>query len=657
MMTSRPTFRVFWVCAATLLAAMTWLTIHALLLEKREAYSQAAAARQEATRLALWRMDSAMTPVIAREAARPYFHYQSFYPTDRAFTNMLKEVTPGEVLVPSPLLDAPVGVIRLYFEVDSEGKVTSPQVPRTEQQHLAPPGTYSTMNFIAAQDQLSQFTSLLAPQTFAGIPPPAPRARPQVVEPEAARVYADGRDDVTNEFDRRQERLALASTPELAPENAVATRALRDKAPADARANLEKTESLDQSVELQAPPTDQVRNRSAAEPAPPASAAAGAPADSAGRQLGEDSARQSTKSPISMSDLAPSWVGPEENPQLVFTRRVSLSGNEYEQGFWMDWQLTRSWLLSGIGDLLPWAELQPVREDVRARPPEALGRTLASIPAELVVRQAVVAAPIGWTTLRGGLLLSWLAVLAALVVTWRVLKALHELAERRGRFAAAVTHELRTPITTFRMYSQMLAEDMVPADRRAEYLATMSREAQRLSQIVESVLEYARLGRRDPARSIQQLELRSILDPLAAKLAEHAAERGFELRTDLGASAGVIVKADPTGVERVLLNLVDNACKYARGHAPQVISLSVRLARGHAVITVADNGPGLTVEESRRVFEPYFRGPRTTELGVPGLGLGLALARGAARGMDGDLKLVQPEGGKGTVFALLLELA
>ena len=98
---------VFVVCALLVLGALGWVTWHALRLERAEQQARADAAYQESIRLALWRMDSVVAPILAREAARPYFEYRSFYPADRAYTRHLSRVQPGEVLVPSALLQPP----------------------------------------------------------------------------------------------------------------------------------------------------------------------------------------------------------------------------------------------------------------------------------------------------------------------------------------------------------------------------------------------------------------------------------------------------------------------------------------------------------------------------------------------------------------------
>ena len=130
------TFWVFSLGACVLLGVLAWSTTTTLRLERSEALARVEATRQEALRLALWRMDSTLAPLIARESARPYFHYQPFYAAQSAYTNMLNAVKPGDVLVPSPLLNNDTPFVTLNFQRMEEHtgkapsyKLTSPQVP------------------------------------------------------------------------------------------------------------------------------------------------------------------------------------------------------------------------------------------------------------------------------------------------------------------------------------------------------------------------------------------------------------------------------------------------------------------------------------------------------------------------------------------------
>ena len=104
MMRPWHTWTLFGLCLAVVLAAMGWISWTVVKLDRAECEARRQAAVEEEVRLALWRMDSALAPLIARESARPYFVYTPFYPADRAYTRMFAQIQSGEVLVPSPLL-------------------------------------------------------------------------------------------------------------------------------------------------------------------------------------------------------------------------------------------------------------------------------------------------------------------------------------------------------------------------------------------------------------------------------------------------------------------------------------------------------------------------------------------------------------------------
>src|SRR3954463_3729064 len=111
------------------LGAMGWMTRTVLRLDRAQARATAAAQLEENVRLALWRMDYALAPVLSQEVARPYFEYSAVFPAERAYTRMYTELKSGDVLVPSPLLKSTSPYILLHFQVEPDGRVTSPQAP------------------------------------------------------------------------------------------------------------------------------------------------------------------------------------------------------------------------------------------------------------------------------------------------------------------------------------------------------------------------------------------------------------------------------------------------------------------------------------------------------------------------------------------------
>ncbi|MCA9299852.1 MAG: hypothetical protein KDA28_12340, partial [Phycisphaerales bacterium] len=194
---------------------------------------------------------------------------------------------------------------------------------------------------------------------------------------------------------------------------------------------------------------------------------------------------------VEVGAMVPFWVeNPSDGtPELILVRRVSINKEERLQGVWLDWPTLEQSLLASIVELFPLAVLRPVTTDA---PPDAA--MLASIPAMLVPGDRPIASSPMLSPARRSLLVTWAAVIAAIGAIGIVLRASMSLSERRGRFVSAVTHELRTPMTTFCLYSQMLADGMVRDEStRDEYLQTLKRESERLAEIVENVLAYARL--------------------------------------------------------------------------------------------------------------------------------------------------------------------
>jgi signal transduction histidine kinase len=254
----------------------------------------------------------------------------------------------------------------------------------------------------------------------------------------------------------------------------------------------------------------------------------------------------------------------------------------------------------------------------------------------------------------GTLATAWAAMAVAAAAVAGLLASVLALSERRAAFVSSVTHELRTPLTTFRLYSGLLEEGMVQPAEVPAYHATLRREADRLTHLVENVLAYARLERGRHAGRLVPLSVQELLDTVTPRPAERARQAGFEwlLEADQ-ATRRLSVTTDPAAVEQVLFNLVDNACKYARGGEPAVIEVTATPRGRSLAIVVRDHGPGVAAHEAARLFEPFRKSARDAAEGAAGVGLGLALSRRLARQMGGDL-FYDPLAEGGSRFVLKL---
>lgn len=311
-----------------------------------------------------------------------------------------------------------------------------------------------------------------------------------------------------------------------------------------------------------------------------------------------------------------------------------------------DWHTIEPVLLERISDLLPGARLEAV-DKAAANPDDT--RRLASIPARLVVPPAAFAPPaLPWNTpLRISLMIAWICMVIASAAVAVLLRGALALSARRGAFVSAVTHELRTPLTTFKMYSEMLAGGMIsdPAARQ-HYLDTLVSESDRLGYLIENVLAYARLERQLSPGRAQSIRIGDLLDRALPALQRRAQQAGFAVQFEIApGAAGQLCATDTIAVQQILLNLVDNACKY--GRAP--IEIAVTIAHQQLEFRVSDHGPGLEPASAARLFRAFSKSRTDT---APGIGLGLYLSRRLARDLGGDLRHIALPGGATFVLSL-----
>jgi signal transduction histidine kinase len=344
----------------------------------------------------------------------------------------------------------------------------------------------------------------------------------------------------------------------------------------------------------------------------------------------------------------PVWLG----DRLILARRVGFNGETTVQGSWLDWPALKTRLLAETTDLLPSADLLPVREAAPADP----ARMLAGLPVRLVVAPAAVNAAIP-STLAWSLGLAWGGVALAALAAAALLAGVLALSERRAAFVSSVTHELRTPLTTFRMYAEMLARGMVPdAERRQEYLHTLQREAERLTLLVENVLAYARLERGRKPSAVDRVTLRELLERIAPRLASRAAQANMECDVNIEPnSEETKLVTDQNVVEQILFNLVDNSAKYARDATDRRIHVDARRDGQWLRIAVRDHGPGIEQSRWSRPMRAFGKTAEQSAETAPGVGLGLALCRRLAQQLGGGLDIAA-NNGDGAAVSLQLPI-
>lgn len=246
---------------------------------------------------------------------------------------------------------------------------------------------------------------------------------------------------------------------------------------------------------------------------------------------------------------------------------------------------------------------------------------------------------------------SFLGLLIAGVVTYMVLtiKAIN-LGRRQSNFIDSVTHELKSPIASMKLYLQTLRRQQVTAESRDEFYELMLEDVDRLDHLINQMLDAGRLEAGRQEGELSDVSIPEVLrEGAEITCARHRADPEI-IRLDL-APCGV--RARRTDLMLIFRNLLDNAVKYA-GTPPLVEVRAATDPRGRAVVSVADNGPGIPIRMRRRVFSRFVRLGSELEREQPGTGLGLYVARTIVRKLGGRIRVRDRQRGPGSVFEVVL---
>jgi signal transduction histidine kinase len=244
-------------------------------------------------------------------------------------------------------------------------------------------------------------------------------------------------------------------------------------------------------------------------------------------------------------------------------------------------------------------------------------------------------------------------IIAGVVLTWRLTRRETEMAQLKADFVANVSHDLKTPLSVIRMFGETLEMGRVADEpRRQEYYRIITHESERLSHLIDNVLDFSRIegGRRryDLASTAVEPLIRETLDAFAYPLEQG----GFKVEVTVEAELPE-VPMDADAIAQALGNLIDNAIKYS--DTDRVIAIDARRDGAGLALSVGDRGVGIAPEEHARIFEKFYRVGRSETQGRRGSGVGLALVRHVAEAHGGRVN-VQSAPGQGSRFTLWLPL-
>ncbi len=241
---------------------------------------------------------------------------------------------------------------------------------------------------------------------------------------------------------------------------------------------------------------------------------------------------------------------------------------------------------------------------------------------------------------------------AALAAALAVRLAMEERSRRqiegaRRQMVAAVSHDLRTPLASLRLLVEAIDDGVATGETRERYLGEMRTHVEALTALIDDLFELSRIEAGDIAWSMSQIEVRELIDEAVASMRAAAEARGVTLAAELPA-AGLLARANAEKVQRVLLNLIQNAIR----HTPADGSVTVRARTDPdgVEIEVADEGEGIAAGDGERVFEAFYRGDEARS--EEGAGLGLAISRAIVEAHGGRIWLASAGPGTSVRFTL-----
>jgi signal transduction histidine kinase len=643
------------------------------------------------------RIDSGFRNVIAREENRPISDYEFLNVSGEGQTAFLQ---------PSPLSQFPAAAnlpgLLGYFQVDAAGRLRTPIVPESDASAYGISATEldarvqqaERIRGILGENRLvgkSDVAEMIAPEAAAGglaadevinapqreqrsvLAGAADSAATQISTNEVALdkfAVSDADSSAQAGFDDLSSR-AKASAASRAPADQVKDLKLEDnfqvaaEAEAEAAAQLVITGKQAEGKRLRKEKVNLPQTLASSSPASEVRLAENDQAAS-----GSLPRQQNIRIETFESKVEPMEFALLDSGHFVLFRRVWHRDQRYVQGALID-QATfidglissafRESSLSSMSDLIVayrgtilrqyaanYSRLYRPGNDQENSDLLYQGRMIAPFgDVELIYTLARL--PVG----AGGQVIIWSALVIAVVLIGGCLMLLRlgqrqlALARQQQDFVSAVSHELKTPLTSIRMYGEMLREGWADEAKRKTYYDFIFHEAERLTRLINNVLQLARLSRNEQAASISAVTVGDALAELEPRLLTQLEPSGFSL--NIGGDAAVLVVPIHIDVDwfiQIFINLVDNAVKFSANAAHRSVDIEYRqLQDGRVQFAVRDHGPGIEADQMKKIFTLFYRSENELTRETVGTGIGLALVQQLASAMRAEVDVVNSDPG------------
>ena len=233
-----------------------------------------------------------------------------------------------------------------------------------------------------------------------------------------------------------------------------------------------------------------------------------------------------------------------------------------------------------------------------------------------------------------------------LVSIYRLTQSQLNLAQKRQDFISAVSHELKTPLTSIKMYAELLQNSWVAnEEKRHKYYNLIASEAERLTRLIQNVLNLSKLDGNRWTVQLRQDRPKAVLDDFVATYTRNVEKNGFSLTVSCDTSASeVSLMMDRDAVMQILMNLVDNSLKFSKNADYKMIVIELKKEGNHVYLAVRDYGPGIPPSEMKKVFQEFYRVENEMTRETKGTGIGLSMVKKlcALSGMTIELENAGP---------------
>ena len=379
------------------------------------------------------------------------------------------------------------------------------------------------------------------------------------------------------------------------------------------------------------------------------------------------------------SEIDPLEFSLLDSGHFVLYRKVWRDGERFIQGLLIDQQTFIEELidtpfmettLSGMSDLIV-AHKEDVIQTVSGRGTYNYPNGSQALDGALLYRNRL-SAPLDSLELifsikrlppgPGASVLGWTTIIIAIVFLggfyflYRLGLSQINMARQQQDFVSAVSHELKTPLTSIRMYGEMLKEGWVDDEKRQTYYEYIHIESERLTRLISNVLQLANITRNEPSFDLRPTKVCELMNNVESKIANQVEGAGFELKFNRNDETDrSLILIDEDCFVQIIINLVDNAIKFSDNADRKAIEITSHLTASNQVLfAVRDFGPGVAKNQMKKIFQLFYRSESELTRETVGTGIGLAIVHQLTVAMNGKVDIINRK--PGAEFRLMFSL-